>query len=528
MNIELSIADQELLNDKSISSEQIFSQLNYFRNGFPPMNIVRPAIKKDGIIKLSESQKISYELQYDAAIENKEVMKFVPASGAATRMFKVMYEFLRKHRGTEVGQADFTEYPSDHDVMVLFDRIKDFAFYYDLKEMLAEKGGDIDDLLTQRAYVQMLETLLEGDGMEYGSLPKGLLKFHKYGESEMRTPVEEHLVEGAMYGKSTGNVVKIHFTVSPEHMERFQKHLEVVQPIYEERFHTSFEITFSVQKPATDTIAATMDNKPFRMENGKILFRPGGHGALIENLNDLDSDIIFIKNIDNVQPDRLKPDVEFNKKVLAGVLISYQKKVFKYLNLIDEGNVGFELRSEMENFLKEDLYTVFPKSYQDLSDEGKLEYLHTKLNRPIRVSGMVKNEGEPGGGPFWAVNPDGSISLQIVESAQIDMNDPAKVAVVEQATHFNPVDLVCGVRNYKGEKFNLLDFRDSDTGFIAIKSRNGEEVKSQELPGLWNGAMSDWNTIFVEAPAATFSPVKKVNDLLRRAHWTKDQLFLLS
>lgn len=260
-----------------------------------------------------------------------------------------------------------------------------------------------------------------------------------------------------------------------------------------------------------------MDNTPFRDKNGNLLFRPGGHGALIENLNDVDADVVFVKNIDNVVPDSFKCSTVIWKKVLAGVLVTLQEKIFGYLNLIETGKYSHSQIEEMIHFLQNELCIRKP-DIKDLEDAELILYIKSKLLRPIRVCGMVKNVGEPGGGPFLAVNPDGTVSLQVLESSQIDMNDPQKKALFEKGTHFNPVDLVCAVKNHKGEKYNLPDYVDKNTGFISHKSKDGRELKALELPGLWNGAMSNWNTVFVEVPISTFNPVKTVNDLLRPEH----------
>ncbi|MBR5151017.1 MAG: DUF4301 family protein, partial [Bacteroidaceae bacterium] len=345
-------------------------------------------------------------------------------------------------------------------------------------------------------------------------LPKGLLKFHNYDNSN-RTPVEEHFVEGALYA-AMGSKVKLHFTVSPNHRALFEQLVADKKAVYEKMFGVEYDVTFSEQKQSTDTIAVDADNNPFR-ENGELLFRPGGHGALIENLNDIDSDIIFIKNIDNVVPDRLKSDTVTYKKVIAGVLVSLQQKAFEYLRLIDSGKYTHEQVEEIIRFVQQSLFCRCSE-IKNLEDCDLVIYLRKKLNRPMRVCGMVRNVGEPGGGPFLAYNSDGTVSLQILESSQIDMNNPKAKAMFEEGTHFNPVDLVCSVKNYKDEKFNLPNYVDPSTGFISHKSKNGRELKAMELPGLWNGAMSDWNTVFVEVPLATFNPVKTVNDLLRDTH----------
>jgi hypothetical protein len=350
-----------------------------------------------------------------------------------------------------------------------------------------------------------------------------VLKFHTYPDG-YRTPLEEHFVEGALYAKNNSSVVKIHFTVSPEHQLAFEKHVDQILPKYEQMFGVKYQIGFSQQKPSTDTIAVSPDNEPFRNNDGSLLFRPAGHGALLENLNDLDADIIFIKNIDNVVPDQLKKLTIDYKKALAGVLLGLQEEIFFYQKTLKEhpySALESAFYAEAANFL-ENVLNIIPPHDQYYSEKEELyNYFVHKFNRPLRVCGMVKNQGEPGGGPFFALNKDGSVSLQIVESSQIDFNDPEQATIAHNATYFNPVDLICGVKNYLGEKYNLLDFSDPQTGFISSKSKDGKELKAQELPGLWNGAMSDWGTLFVEVPIETFNPVKTITDLLRKEHQSK-------
>ena len=430
----------------------------------------------------------------------------MPASGAASRMFKNMFEFLG---------ADY-DVPTTDFEKKFFNNIKNFAFYADLDAACVKNNGKgIDALVAEGNYKAVVANLLESAGLNYGSLPKGLLKFHKY-ENGARTPLEEHLVEGALYAAGKSGEVNVHFTVSTEHRELFAKLVDEKVAQYAAKYGIKYNISFSEQKPSTDTVAADMENKPFR-DNGKLLFRPGGHGALIENLNDLDADIVFIKNIDNVVPDRLKADTVTYKKLLAGVLVTLQKQAFEYLQLLDSGHYRHDELENIIRFVQQQLHCR-KDDIKDLEDADLVIYLRKKLNRPMRVCGMVKNVGEPGGGPFLAYNPDGSVSLQILESSQIDMNDPEKKAMFEKGTHFNPVDLVCAIRDYKGNKFNLVNYVDKATGFISYKSKGGKELKALELPGLWNGSMSDWSTVFVEVPLSTFNPVKTVNDLLRDQH----------
>ena len=440
-------ADLAQLEARGISLEKAEKQLQSFATGFPELDIVSAASVGNGVLNPTEEEIDNYVKAWQNYLdEGHTVLKFVPASGAASRMFKDLFEYLETGEKTKFIEKFLGE--------------KDrFAF-----------GPQLAGLDEQPAVAHLLKD------MNYGNLPKGLLLFHSY-EDGARTPALEHLVEGAMYAASKGEV-NIHFTVSHEHLPLFQAHLAENKAAYEEKLGVKFHISYSEQKPSTDTLAANPDGTPFRTADGKLLFRPGGHGALIENLNEQDADIIFIKNIDNVVPDRLKGDTVRYKQLLAGVLVTEQKKAFEKL--------------------------------QDpaLSPEEK-----AKLQRPLRVCGVVKNTGEPGGGPFLVREADGTISCQILESSQI--SDPA---LMQQATHFNPVDLVCATRDAEGKPYHLPDFVDEKTGFISHKSKDGKELLALELPGLWNGAMSRWNTIFVEVPVSTFNPVKTVNDLLREEH----------
>ena len=500
--------DKVLLAKKGISEEQIAEQLACFEKGFPYLKLYAAAsVDNRGIMLVNEDAQKTYLAAWDAYKEgDKKVVKFVPASGAASRMFKNMFEFLG---------ADY-DVPTTDFEKKFFNNIKNFAFYSDLDAACVKNNGKgIDILLSEGNYKAVVANLLESAGLNYGALPKGLLKFHKY-EDGVRTPLEEHLVEGALYAAGKSGEVNVHFTVSTEHRELFAKLVDEKVTLYAAKYGVKYNISFSEQKPSTDTVAADMENKPFR-DNGKLLFRPGGHGALIENLNDLDADIVFIKNIDNVVPDRLKADTVTYKKLLAGVLVTLQKQAFEYLQLLDSGNYRHDELENIIRFVQQQLHCR-KDDIKDMEDADLVIYLRKKLNRPMRVCGMVKNVGEPGGGPFLAYNPDGTVSLQILESSQIDMNDPEKKAMFEKGTHFNPVDLVCAVRDYKGNKFNLVNYVDKATGFISYKSKGGKELKALELPGLWNGSMSDWNTVFVEVPLSTFNPVKTVNDLLREQH----------
>ena len=499
--------DKALLEKKGISEAQIAEQLACFEKGFPFLQLDGAASLEKGILAPKGEDLNAYLDAWDAYKQGeKTIVKFVPASGAASRMFKNMFEFLG---------ADY-DVPTTDFEKKFFDNVHNFAFFADLNAVCEKNNGKgIDALIAEGNYKPVVANLLEAAGLNYGALPKGLLKFHKY-EDGVRTPLEEHLVEGALYAAGKTGKVNVHFTVSTEHRELFKALVEEKVADYAKKYGTEYSVSFSEQKPSTDTVAADMENKPFR-DNGKLLFRPGGHGALIENLNDLDADIVFIKNIDNVVPDRLKEETVTYKKLIAGVLVTLQKKAFEYLELIDGGQYTHEQLEEIIRFVQQDL-CCRKADIKELEDAELVIYLRKKLNRPMRVCGMVKNVGEPGGGPFLAYNPDGTVSLQILESSQIDMKDEEKKAMFEKGTHFNPVDLVCAVRDYKGNKFNLVNYVDKATGFISYKSKSGKELKALELPGLWNGAMSDWSTIFVEVPLGTFNPVKTVNDLLREQH----------
>jgi hypothetical protein len=499
--------DKALLEKKGISEAQIAEQLACFEKGFPFLQLDGAASIEKGILAPAENELNTYLQAWDTYKQSdKNIVKFVPASGAASRMFKNLFEFLG---------ADY-DIPTTDFEKKFFNNIQDFAFYTDLNAACEKNNGKgIEALVNESNYKPVVANLLEEAGLNYGALPKGLLKFHKY-DNGARTPLEEHLVEGALYAAGTTGKVNVHFTVSTEHRDLFKALVEEKVTEYAQKYNIEYSVSFSEQKPSTDTIAADMENKPFR-DNGKLLFRPGGHGALIENLNDLDADIVFIKNIDNVVPDRLKDETVTYKKLIAGVLVTLQKQAFEYLELLDSGKYTHEQLEEIIRFVQQDL-CCRKTDIKELEDAELVIYLRNKLNRPMRVCGMVKNVGEPGGGPFLAYNPDGTISLQILESSQIDMKDEEKKAMFEKGTHFNPVDLVCAVRDYKGNKFDLVKYVDKATGFISYKSKSGKELKALELPGLWNGAMSNWNTVFVEVPLGTFNPVKTVNDLLREQH----------
>ena len=462
-----------------LSVEQVEKQIEAFRQGFPSLAVVKAASPEDGILCLSDAEVDAAIANYESKVDELSVVKFVPASGAATRMFKELFEFVNDDkRGKGID--------------TLLQNIEKFAFYEELKAT----GVDFtDDKAVIAAIIK--------EGLYYGAKPKGLVTFHNYSDGA-RKAIEEHLMEGAQYGASKG-VSHLHFTVSPEHKEAFKTLLAERTAKYEEKFGIKYDISFSEQKSSTDTIAVNPDNTPFLTDEGKLLFRPAGHGALLSNLNDIEADIIFVKNIDNVTTDALRGDTIRYKKALAGLLLDLQSQTFAHLKALNEGATDL---TEIAEFIEQKLCTKLPKEYD-------AELLKGILDRPIRLCGMVRNEGEPGGGPFWVKNDDGTQSLQIAESSQISAED---MPLMKEATHFNPVDLVCGVRKADGSKFDLMLYPDPKTGFISSKSSGGRELRAQELPGLWNGAMAKWNTIFVDVPISTFSPVKVVQDLLRPQH----------
>ncbi len=471
--------DLEQIAAHGLSVEGVEKQIDSFKSGFPYLNIARAARVGDGIIAMDEEAIAAAVSRYESQAKELSVVKFVPASGAATRMFKELFEFVNDDkRGKGI------------DTLLI--NIEKFAFWSELKALLPEDATD----------KQIVSAIIK-EGLEYGSKPKALVSFHNY-EDGARKAVEEHLVEGALYAAADG-VARIHFTVSPEHLAGFEALIAEKLAKYEAMYGVKYEISFSTQKSSTDTIAVNPDNTPFRTDSGELLFRPAGHGALIENIGEIDSDLIYVKTIDNVTTDALRGDTLKYKQALAGLLLDLQGRCFDYIKAIDNDNADLKA---IATFIEAELMMKLPAEYT-LAD------LRSILDRPIRLCGMVRNEGEPGGGPFWVANGDGSQSLQIAESSQIS---PEQISLMKEATHFNPVDLVCGVRNYKGEKFSLSEYVDPSTGFISEKSSGGRDLRAQELPGLWNGAMAKWNTIFVEVPISTFSPVKVVQDLLRVQH----------
>ncbi len=497
--------DLQQLAERNVTEEQVERQVAQLKRGTAYVKLIRPATIGDGILRMSPDQIEAMNRAFDEDKEYYQFTKFVPASGAASRMFKDLFTFIEN--GVE---TKFTE--------IFFAHIHCFAFAKDLDQACQKcYGHGIDDLVKDCRKVDVVKALLLEEGLGYGKLPKALLKFHHYEHFD-RLALEEHLVEAARYATDNGGVARLHFTVSPEHEQPFKEAVNQIINQYQQKYNIKYDISFSCQKPSTDTVAIDSDGNLFREKDGKLLFRPGGHGALIENLNDLAQEIVFIKNIDNIVPEtRLETTVTY-KKVLAGLLLKLQQQTFEYLEILDNGDATEEELREMITFARKQLMIDIPEFVEQYDIYEKIDFLYERLNRPMRICGMVKNEGEPGGGPFWVKNMDDEISLQIIESSQINHGKEDQEAIFKASTHFNPVDLVCGCWNYKGEAFNLTDYVDPNTGFVSSKSKDGRELKALELPGLWNGAMADWITLFVEVPIETFNPVKTVNDLLKPMH----------
>jgi hypothetical protein len=497
--------DFKTISAKGIDVQEVFKQLETFRRGTRPLRLIRPACTGDGIVRIPADEREGLVSLHNQASEEGRMLKFVPASGIASRMFKDWYSLYQQREfNSAEGPVNFLE------------NLVKFAFYDDLREVMTSHGKDIENLVHEGKYVDILEFILTSRGLNYAWLPKALLKFHTYPE-HTRTALEEHLVEATLYVRDARNICRIHFTVSEEHESGFKDLLSRIKGYYESLFNVRYEVDITIQHPSTDTIAVDTENRPFRDRDGKIIFWPGGHGSLLKNLNAIDGDLIFIKNIDNVIPDRLKDITVLYKKILGGYLVRLQEEIFHYLKLLSQERLNEDLLSRVTDFCREKLLHSFPDGFWESSPSARKRDLFRMLNRPVRVCGMVRNEREPGGGPFW-VEEDGTETLQIVEQNQLDLNSKEQIEIWKSSTHFNPVDLVCGVRNYQGKKFDLNAYVNRDAVFISRKSHDGGELKTLELPGLWNGSMAFWNTVFLEVPLETFNPVKTIDDLLRKSH----------
>jgi len=508
--LKLTTADIKQLEHKGISKHQILNQIEIFENGIPFIDLRDPATISNGIERYGAEELQQFISIFEEQCDALDLLKFVPASGAATRMFKFLFQFLEDYDPEKESTNAYINRKNAQDLRLFFVGLDNFPFYKDVRKKLVETYNDGVNIDINR--IRFVKMMLE-------NYPKGLFPFHCY-ENHIASAFEEHLFEASLYIKSQGKA-RLHFTISESHYENFKKTFKNIEHRIETKTDTSFNCSYSFQSADTDTIAVNINNQTFRDENNHLVFRPGGHGALIDNLNALEADIIFIKNIDNVVSLNYGNEVAFYKKVLAGKLLQLQQRAFNYMKVLESKTLPEIVILEIVHFLQDEFHLKLAPDFEKFSEKYQIQYLQEQLDRPIRICGMVKNEGEPGGGPFWVKHESGRISLQIVESCQVNHNDPLQYEIFKSSSHFNPVDIVCGVKNYKGKKYDLLKFIDPKAGFITEKTVDGKPIKALEHPGLWNGAMAHWNTIFVEVPLITFNPVKTVNDLLKPAHQIK-------
>ena len=513
--------DFKQIENKNIPIEKIYKQIESFRKGILPIRLNRPCTIGDGIEVIQRKDMNKLINVHNETASKYSIIKFIPASGAATRMFKHLLSLLNSPnpitREWLLRQVEENDSSAEFAIKILVE-LKRFAFYEALKDKLVADGYDIETLCDRGEYELILEYLLTRKGLDYANHPKGLIAFHSYRNC-VRTACEEHLAEAIDYCVDSDGNARIHFTIAEEHFQLFQKHIHDVCQLYEQNV-AKLQITFSTQKSSTDTIAVDLENNPLRDRNDRLVFRPGGHGALLENLNELQEDIIYMKNIDNVVPDCLKEDTSLYKKVTCGLLVKLQRRIFNYLISLEKTAIDEKLTQEIISFITKKLSTTLPNNLRDYSLNDKRDFLFDKMNRPLRVCGVVRNVGEPGGGPFWVEETDSSLSLQIVEYSQVNHDEEKQHSIWNSATHFNPVDIVCSIKDFRGQTFDLRKYVNPNTGFISYKSKDGGNLKALELPGLWNGSMANWNTVFVEVPSTTFNPVKTVNDLLRPQHLT--------
>lgn len=500
---------------KGIDIKAIENQISKFTKGIIPSNLTEVASTEKGIYSPNENRRNYYISLYNEYTEYRKIVKFVPASGAASRMFKEIFNCVEELTLNVENQNEIlNKHPKAKEVI---ENITNFAFIEDLKQILSKNNYDLEKLLSQNDFLTIFNYILNQEELNYSKLPKALLHFHKYDE-ESRLAMDEHLVEGAFYAKNFNEEVDIHFTISPEHEEWFNENLNKKIAEYENKYKVKYNISYSFQHSSTDTVAVDLNNEVFKDENDNLVFRPAGHGALIKNLNELDGDLIFIKNIDNITTDSKRQPTYDYKKIIAGILLDKEISIQGNLELLQQEECSEEDIQDIADFVVKIMNESLVENFENLSNQYKIKYLHNTLNRPIRVCGMVKNEGEPGGGPFFVKDSEGKISLQIVEKSQIDTKNPEQLEILKNSTHFNPVDIVASIVDFNGNKFNLNEFIDQETYMISEKSKDGKPLKALELPGLWNGAMAKWISFFVEVPLETFSPVKEINDLLRPEH----------
>lgn len=514
--MQFSKKDIEFIEKRGITLKKVESQLALLKTGLPTVNLKRAATPNDGIIQFSYNDASTFINIYQSKKDNLDIINFVPASGAATRMFKFLFKFLKEYKPEKESINAYINKNRVTELSLFLIALDKLPFYKIVIDYLEKNNKDYLELSNdQKAYV-FIQSILDEDKLNFSNFPKGLLPFHKYKE-HIASAFEEHLFEASLYA-SSNNKAKLHFTISEKHKDKFDEEFARIQKIVEHKTKTNFDISFSYQKESTDTIAVTTQEEIVREYNGQIYFRPSGHGALLENLNEFNADLIFIKNIDNVVVYKYEEKVAKSRMMLAGLLLDIREQAFKYAKQLDEKELPNTEIVEIATFLMTKMNVVITSEFEKYSKQYQVDYLKSKLNRPIRVCGMVQNEGEPGGGPFWVKDESANLSLQIVESAQINKKSKRQKAILKNATHFNPVDLVCSIKNYKGEKYDLQKFVDPKTAFITMKTKVDKDIKALELPGLWNGSMANWNTIFVEVSLVTFNPVKTVNDLLKQTH----------
>lgn len=516
--MKLSEADRRQLASLNISVETFETQLHNFETGFPKLELVEPATVQRGIWKLTPAEIQKFEQYFQDHAKNFKMAKFVPASGMASRMFKEVYNFITTFDESEANYNSFIAGDSFKSIRFLIENLDRLPFYSHLSQVLKEQNRSLKDLRALRQFKTILKTIVADTGLGYGTYPKALLPFHTYktgGQVFTRTALQDQLVETLHY-LNHDKIIRVAFTIGEAHTTTFEQHLNHVKAAYENQYQTTFKLDYSFQASQTDIVAVDENNEPFRLKDGKLLFRKGGHGALLDNLNKCEADLIFIKNIDNIAHEAQQKISYQWKKILGGILMKVQTEIFSLIKRLEDDTIR-DLDWVLKRLAK-DYNIMLPESCFRLEASAKKAYLKETLKRPIRVCGMILDTGHAGGGPFWIKEPDGSHSLQIIEGAQIDKSDPKQVQILEKATHFSPVDIVFATKNYRGEAFNLLDYRDSKTGFITPKSLAGRTLKAQELPGLWNGSMANWISIFVEVPKETFTPVKTVNDLLKAGH----------
>jgi len=514
--LNFSQKDIQQIEEKGLSVEKVEDQIENFKRGNVDLDILAAATVWDGIFLYSEQEKYEYISYYEKQKTKLEILKFVPASGAATRMFKDLQVFLEEFKPQSESLPEYLKRTNNTNLKLFLDNLEKLPFYERALNTARENQPGFDELNRHARKILLVQTILYSHGLGLSNFPKGLVPFHNY-EDYVATAFEEHFYEAAKYAEANGKA-NLHFTISEEHKEKFEAEYDDIKSRVTKKTGVTFKVSYSYQDPKTDTIAVDLNNKPFRSEEGEMFFRPGGHGALIENLNNQEADLVFIKNIDNVVIASKLDEVAEYKKILAGKLLKVQEQCFSYLNSLELQKPSEKNIQGILQFIENELFYSFPEDFDLLSDENKIQQLKFRLNRPLRICGMVKNEGEPGGGPFLLRMKNGEQSIQIIEGAQIDQNDPLQKEIAKNSTHFNPVDIVCGLRNYKGEAFDLTEFIDSETCFITSKTVDGKAIKALELPGLWNGAMAKWNSVFVEVPVNTFNPVKTVMDLLKPSH----------